>query len=130
MPAPTAIPLDIAGTGMVPFHATTDAKADFGRLIGNILSPLMVVALLILLVYLIWGAFEWLTSGGDSAKLQTARNRMLHAIVGILILSSVLALFMFVQYLLGIQVLTFNFSGVVDGTCHPSNTNICPNGNQ
>lgn len=103
------LPLDFeaVGTSALQGNNTTDHRGEFGSLVGGILSVLMVVALLILLFYLIWGAFEWLTSGGDSSKLQSARNRMLHAIVGILILSATLAIFMFVQYLLGIEILTF-----------------------
>lgn len=95
------------GASVLPGGNSTDHEADFANKIGNILSIVMTLALLFLLFYLIWGGFEWLTSGGDSSKLEKARNRMLHAIVGILILSGTLALFMFVEYLLGIDVITF-----------------------
>ena len=85
-----------------------DPSDGIGILIGRLLGIVLVVALIILLLYLILGAYEWITSAGDSAKLQSARNRMLHAILGMLILASVIALFNLVQYVLGIDLLQFS----------------------
>lgn len=103
------IPLNFEAMGlnMLPGNNSMDHEADFTTLIGSVISIVMIVALLILLFFLIWGAIEWMTSSGDNTKLQNARNRMLHAIVGVLVLSATIAIFMFVQYLLGIEVLTF-----------------------
>lgn len=102
------IPLELEAMGIpfLPGNNSMDHSSQFGEILGNTLNIIMVIALLILLFYLIWGAIEWITSGGDSGKLQNARNRMLQAGVGVLILSATLALFMFVQYLLGIEVIT------------------------
>ncbi|MDQ5950951.1 MAG: hypothetical protein QG639_228 [Patescibacteria group bacterium] len=104
------VPLEFEAMGIpfLPGNNSFDHNADFGSTVSNILNIVMVIALLILLVYLIFGAFEWMTSGGDSSKLQKARDRMLHAIVGILILSSTLAVFMFIQYLLGVEIIGIN----------------------
>lgn len=43
---------------------------------------------LLVLFYFVWGALEWITAGGDSGKLEKARLRMMHAVVGLLILVS------------------------------------------
>ena len=128
------VPLEFEAMA-IPFlqgNNTMDHNANFGNTLGGTLDIVMVVALLILLAYLICGAFEWMTSGGDSGKLQKARDRMLHAIIGILLLSATLAIFMFIQYLLGIDIISIDLGGggPVGGTCIPSNTNTCPNGNQ
>lgn len=98
---------ETGGAEVLPGDNSTNHVADFGIKVGNILGMVMTVALLVLLFYLIWGGFEWITSAGESGKLEKARNRMMHAILGILILSGTLALFMFVQYLLGINIITF-----------------------
>ncbi len=42
-------------------------------------------ALLVILFYVI-AAFEWLTSGGDSGKLEKARNRFIHTTIGLILL--------------------------------------------
>jgi len=108
--APTQIPLDfvqIGQDGLQGSVETADFGLGFGNWLGNIFGIIMVIALLILLGMLVIGAMGWLTSGGDSSKLENARNRMVHAVIGILILASVLAIFMFVQYLLGIDIFSF-----------------------
>lgn len=46
------------------------------------------IGALLVLFYFVWGAFEWITAGGESGKLEKARLRMMHAVVGLLILVS------------------------------------------
>lgn len=81
---------------------------QLGNIIGTFMGAAMVFALLLVLLYLIWGAIGWITAGGDSGKLQEARNRMIQAVIGIIVLSATVAVFMFVQYILGIDVVNFN----------------------
>lgn len=82
-------------------------NGQFANIIGTILDIVMTVGALMLLLYLLWGALSWITSAGDKTKTEEARNRMTSAIIGIIILSSAVALFMFVQQILGICVLDF-----------------------
>ena len=82
-------------------------RQAFANLIGRIMSIVIAVGALMLLLYLIWGAFAWITSGGDKGKLDEARNRMTTAVIGIIVLASVVALFMLVQQILGVCVLDF-----------------------
>lgn len=53
------------------------------------------IAAMIVLVMFIYGAIEWISSDGDSAKLTKARNRMLHAALGMLVLVSVFSIISF-----------------------------------
>ena len=108
--------------------ATTDApNVAFGTLIGTVLGIIMVIALLILLLYLILGALEWMASAGETSKLQSARNRMMHAVIGIIILSSVLAVFMLVQYVMGVEFINFKGTSqtAVEGTCQGGLPETC-----
>jgi hypothetical protein len=88
---------------------SNSSDRGFGNFLSGILSAIMAVAALMVLLYLIWGAITWITSGGDKGKIETARNRMTQAIVGIIVLAASLAIFMAVQSFLGIKIL--NFSG-------------------
>lgn len=38
------------------------------------------------LILFIWGAFEWIVSGGDKGKVENARNRITNAVIGLIIL--------------------------------------------
>lgn len=63
-----------------------DIAGPFGT---NILvfgvGALMVAAILIALFMLIWGGINWITSGGDKTKLQSARNTVIFAIIGLIL---------------------------------------------
>lgn len=104
----------------------------FASLLGSLLSVVMTFSAILLLLYLVWGAVEWITSGGESAKLQAARNKMLHAIIGIIVLSSVIALFALVQYILNIEIFTFpgatTTSTTTTGTGQCLQVGACPAG--
>ena len=43
-------------------------------------------------VFLVWGGIQWLTSGGDSASTQKARDRITAALVGLAIIAIAYAL--------------------------------------
>lgn len=58
----------------------------FARYFITMWNAVISIGALAVLGYFIWGAIEWLTSGGDSGKLQSARNRMLHAFIGMFLL--------------------------------------------
>ena len=45
------------------------------------------IGTLVVLVMLIWGAFEFMTSAGEKSKLATARNRMIWSVVGLVVLA-------------------------------------------
>ena len=97
-------------------EAATSTEA-FGNLIGSVLSVSMVVAAILVLLYLIWGAFEWITSGGDKSKVEGARNKITQALIGIIVLASTTALLMVIQNFLNICVLDF-----VSNDCQGTNT--------
>lgn len=53
--------------------------------LSNLVALIYSLAAIVLIFMLIWGAFDWMTSGGDKEKLEGARNRILHALIGILL---------------------------------------------
>ncbi|MDQ5950953.1 MAG: hypothetical protein QG639_230, partial [Patescibacteria group bacterium] len=76
---------------------------DLGSYINSILGIVMVVSLLLVFFNFIQAGFQWITSGGDKGKTEEARNRIVNAFVGILIVSSSFALLGFVAYILGFE---------------------------
>jgi len=47
---------------------------------------MMTVGALAVIIFFIWGAFEWLTSGDDAKGAEKARNRIMNAVIGLVIL--------------------------------------------
>jgi len=91
-------------------NSDSDAyRSNFSSLLTSLMGFIMAIAALAVLLYLLMGAVEWITSGGDKNKLESARNKMMHAALGIIVLSATTAIFMVIQQFVGIQVI--NFSG-------------------
>lgn len=44
---------------------------------------LLVFATIIALLYLIWGGTIWIMSGGDKAKIESARQQITYALIGV-----------------------------------------------
>jgi hypothetical protein len=51
------------------------------------------------LLYFIWGAIDWITAGGDSGKIEKARNKITQAIIGMVILVGSFAIIGFISTL-------------------------------
>lgn len=57
----------------------------FGNIVGRGVTLLFVVAIVIALGFLIYGGIKWITSGGDKAAVEAARNTIVAAIIGLVI---------------------------------------------
>jgi hypothetical protein len=58
---------------------------NLGKMVGNVVTILLVAAAVIALFFLIWGGIRWITSGGDKAKVESARNTIISAIIGLVV---------------------------------------------
>ncbi len=87
--------------------ATGDPIADLGRFLGLGINLFLTVAGLASLIYLLWGAFDWITSAGEKEKVQKAQNKITDAIIGMILVFVVFAVFsLLAGDLLGIIVNT------------------------
>jgi hypothetical protein len=79
------------------------AQGDMSCLTGivgsiiNIVFSLLGIALFILLI---WGGWEWMTSGGENKGVESAKTRIYNAVMGIVITAIAYALAKFVLSLL------------------------------
>lgn len=78
-----------------------------GDVISNALLIVFIAAGLAVLIYLIIGAFKWITSGGDKDAIGKARGTIVNALIGLAILA--LAFFVTVLFgqILNIDILNF-----------------------
>jgi len=68
------------------FKALCDFNAEtLGTVVRNGITILFIVAVLASLFFLIAGGIKWITSGGDKANLEQARNWIVAAAVGLII---------------------------------------------
>jgi hypothetical protein len=50
-------------------------------------QAIIVVGGLTVIVFFIWGAYSWISAGGDASKIQKGRDRILQSIIGMIILA-------------------------------------------
>ena len=69
----------------------------FSKYFVSIWNSVIGLGAIAVLVFFIWGAIEWITSGGDKGKLESARNRITQAVIGLIILVSSFVILGFVN---------------------------------
>lgn len=57
------------------------------NIVVNVISIFFAVGGIGVIVYFVWGAVDWILSGGDKEKISNARKKMTHAIIGLILLS-------------------------------------------
>ena len=87
----------ISPTSNHPIY-TQPPEIALGSLFTVIIRLVIVVASLLTLAYLLWGALDWITSGGDKEKIIRARDKITYALIGIIFI-----------------ILSFSIFGVVAG---------------
>lgn len=58
---------------------------SFGGIVGALITLAFVIAVVIALGFLIYGGIRWIVSGGDKAGVEGARNIIVAALVGLVI---------------------------------------------
>ncbi|HSX40230.1 MAG TPA: hypothetical protein VLF68_01315 [Candidatus Saccharimonadales bacterium] len=85
------------------------ASGNFGKIIGPVISILFIIAVVIALFFLIVGGIKWITSGGDKAKVESARNTIVAAVVGLII---VFAAYFILRIVVGIFIPNFDLTNI------------------
>lgn len=78
---------------------------DFGKLFSGAVVILLLVAFVLAFFFLIIGGITWLTSGGDKSGVESARGRIIAAIIGLIIVASTWAIFKLIGNVLGYDIL-------------------------
>lgn len=70
-----------------------DPIQGVGKFIGFGINMFILVAGMFLLIYLLWGAFDWISSGGEKERITKAQNKITNALIGMLLVFVVLTVF-------------------------------------
>lgn len=76
-----------------------------GQLVSNLADGMLIFAFILAFMYLLVGGFSWITSGGDKANLESARNKIIHALVGVIVVASTWAVITLLGKFLGLNIL-------------------------
>lgn len=78
--------LDINSFNFLKLYGESgSATNNFNTLFGNIVGWVLTIAAIVAFFYLIVSGFQYITAGGDAAKAQTARQGIINALIGIVV---------------------------------------------
>ena len=105
-----AQPVDI-GSNVKDFFGFTCIQ----HFIFRIVDIGIILAGLLLLIYLVWGGTEWLTSGGDKNKIENARNKLTNALIGVAIIAAAYAFWRLALVFFGVDLTNICSSNPIPG---------------
>lgn len=76
-----------SGTGGGDCSETEGSATELNDLIANIVNIFSVIVGIVAVIMIIIGGFRYITSGGDSGNVTGAKNTILYAIVGLVIVA-------------------------------------------
>lgn len=91
---------DIFGTVKKPPGSEfvgNDPVQGLGNLIAFFIQIVLFIGGLAALLYLLWGAFDWINSSGEKEKLVKAQNKMMNAVIGLILMVAAFTIFSFVM---------------------------------
>lgn len=65
--------------------AVTDPLASIADIVSAVIGVMTIAAAVWTLFQIIIGGISWITAGGDKSKLQTARDKITNALIGLII---------------------------------------------
>ena len=96
--AQTPVPVNPCPTSGIFNPLCNLQTGDFGSLIGVIVNLIFVIAIVVAVLYLIYGGIKWIMSRGDKTQIEDARNHVVASVVGLIV---VFLAFFIINILLG-----------------------------
>ena len=86
--------------------------------LSNIIGSLTVLGGLFFVVYFFMGAFKWITAGGDSGKIEKARDQMIQGVLGLLVMVISYSLIGILSRVIGLDLINIEetLKGLVPGS--------------
>lgn len=94
-PALASVTGDIQG-GLDTAAGSFKTSRTLPEIIGSVIQTLLSFVGVLLLGYLLYGGFRWMTAGGDTSKVKEARQYITNAIIGLVIIVASYAIATFV----------------------------------
>lgn len=94
------LPSDIGGAAKPTVDMGGTAVGNF---VSAIVGGIIILAFIMSLLYLLTGGFMWITSAGDKTNLENARNKIIHAIIGFIVIAAIWAIMTLVGQFVGLD---------------------------
>lgn len=68
------------------YGSPTADSGDLIYVVGSIISVVLSVLGIVLLIFMLYGGFLWMTAGGDADQVKKAKSVMINATIGLIII--------------------------------------------
>lgn len=75
--------------------------------VGRTLTIFLIIGVMASLIFIIWGAMQWTSSGGDKSKVTAARSKITFAIVGLVVMLLSFGILAIMGRFFGVNLLQF-----------------------
>lgn len=101
------ISLTIPGANDTPTRISAPpgipTSIPLGNLAGNLFVAAVGIGIILSLIYLVYGGFTWLQSGGKKETLIKARKIIMYSIIGLIIMSLALVIVNVITSAVGVE---------------------------
>lgn len=99
-----AAPGDLCPPGDFANLCKLDVAKGGNSIVGTIVQFLLIIAVVLALMYLVYGGIRYITSGGDKAKVDAARSHITAAVVGLILAFAAYLIVNVVAYVFGVNI--------------------------
>lgn len=92
---------------------TGDSSLFINQFLPKFVGILFVVGGVAFFFMLVWGAIGWILSGGDKAGVESAKNKITNAIIGMILLIASFAIVKLIEGFFGIDILSIDIGPLV-----------------
>lgn len=97
------------GPKLQEWLAGTDPGLTFAKnFVPNLITLLLIGGAAIFFFMLLFGAIEWILSGGDKGRVESARGRLTNALLGLFIMFALFAIVRIVERFFGTDILSLD----------------------
>ncbi len=89
-----------------PGNRIISPDTPIGQIVSFVVAFIIVVAFLAALLFVVIGALQWITSGGDKQRVADARNHIIAAIIGLIVIALSFVIINIIITALGLGSLT------------------------
>lgn len=75
----------IGGLEATNLNSTLGQQTDLKAMIGEVIKFLLGFLAIVFVILILYAGFTWMTAGGDSGKVDTAKKLIINAIIGVII---------------------------------------------
>jgi hypothetical protein len=81
---------------------TATSGTVLGNLFGALIGILFIFGFFLTFLYMVLGGLQWVSSGGEKAQLESARNKITHAFVGLILIGGAWAIMTMISAFFGL----------------------------